>query len=229
MKYEWLLFDLDDTILDFDISERYALEKALLRVGISFQPKHLTIYEKINRKCWDAFEAGSLPQAAINETRFSEFLAALALPETNAIEFGNYYLTQLSEKAVFMEGAEALLDSIYKKYQLGIVTNGLKEVQRPKLKKNKLMHYFKIIVVSDEIGVSKPNTDFFDYAFAEMKFPSKERVLIIGDSLNSDVKGGLNYGIDTCWYNPNKKKNITTKTPTYEINNLNELNRLKII
>ncbi len=229
MKYEWLLFDLDNTILDFDVSEHYALEQTLEQVGVSFQPKHLSIYEKINRKCWDAFEAGTLPQAAINETRFKEFLVALNFPTTNAIEVGNYYLEQLSEKAAFMEGAEALLDMYYQKYQLGIVTNGLKEVQRPKLEKNNLMHYFKIIIVSDEIGVSKPNVDFFDTAFTEMKFPPKEKVLIIGDSLSSDIKGGHNYGIDTCWYNPNKKENKTIIKPTYEINNLNELNRFKII
>jgi len=226
MKYEWLLFDLDNTILDFEVSEHYALEQTLLQVGISFEPRHLKIYEKINRKCWDAFEAGTLPQADINETRFSQFLAALDRPKTNAIELGNYYLEQLSEKAVFMEGADVLLDAHYQKYQLGIVTNGLKEVQRPKLAKNNLMHYFKIIVVSDEIGVSKPNTDFFDYAFTEMKFPSKEKVLIIGDSLNSDIKGGNNYGIDTCWYNPDKKKNTTSIRPTYEINNLKKLNQI---
>lgn len=229
MKYEWILFDLDNTILDFDVSEHYALEQTLLQVGISFQPIHLSIYEKINRKCWDAFEAGTLPQRDINESRFSQFLVALDRPQTDAIELGNYYLEQLSEKAVFMEGADELLDAHYQKYKLGIVTNGLKEVQRPKLEKNNLMHYFEIIVVSDEIGVSKPHVQFFDNAFTEMKFPSKEKVLIIGDSLNSDVKGGNNYGIETCWYNPNKKKNRTNIQPTYEINNLKELNLFEII
>ena len=229
MKYEWLLFDLDDTILDFSASEHYALERTLQRLGISLNPTNFSIYKKNNRKCWDAFEAGTLPQAAINETRFSQFLIALDLPEVNAIELSNYYLQLLSEKAVFMEGAKALLDSYYQEYQLGIVTNGLKEVQRPKLEKNNLAHYFKLIVVSDEIGLAKPHSAFFDYAFAKMKFPPKEKVLIIGDSLNSDIKGGLNYGIDTCWYNPEKKKNTANVLPTYEINNLSDLNRLKII
>ncbi len=229
MKYEWLLFDLDDTILDFDTSEHYALERTLLQLGIVYEPKHLGIYEKINRRCWDEFEAGNLPQAAINETRFSKFLAALNLPTVDAVATGKYYLEQLSEKAAFMDGAELLLESHYEQYKLGIVTNGLKEVQRPKLEKHNLTRYFEIIVVSDEIGVSKPNTEFFDYAFREMKFPPKEEVLIIGDSLNSDIKGGHNYGIDTCWYNPNEKENKTNIKPTYEINHLKELNELKII
>lgn len=229
MKYEWLLFDLDDTILEFAASEHYALKRTLHQVGISFNPTNFSIYEKINRKCWDAFEEGDLLQVDLNETRFSQFLFALNLPTANAKELGNYYLEQLSEKAVFMDGAKGFLEGHYQKYQLGIVTNGLKEVQRPKLEKHNLTHYFKIIVVSDEIGVSKPNIDFFDYAFTEMKFPSKEKVLIIGDSLNSDIRGGHNYGIDTCWYNPNKKENKTAIKPTYEINNLNDLNWLKII
>jgi len=229
MKYEWLLFDLDDTILEFGASEHYALARTLHRVGISFNPTNFNIYEKINRKCWDAFEEGTLSQADLNETRFSQFLGALNLPIGNANELGNYYLEQLSEKAVFMDGAKALLEAHYQKYQLGIVTNGLKEVQRPKLEKHNLTHYFEIIIVSDEIGVSKPNIAFFDYAFKEMKYPPKEKVLIIGDSLNSDIKGGTNYGIDTCWYNPNKKENKRAITPTYEINTLKELSQLEII
>lgn len=229
MKYEWLLFDLDNTILEFAASEHYALERTLHQVGISLNPTNFSIYEKINRRCWDAFEEGTLLQADLNETRFSQFLAALNLPTTNANELGNYYLEQLSEKAVFMDGAKALLEAHYQKYQLGIVTNGLKEVQRPKLEKHNLTHYFEIIVVSDEIGVSKPNADFFEYAFKEMKFPPKEKVLIIGDSLNSDIKGGFNFGIDTCWYNPTKKENGTSTKPTYEITHLNELTQLKII
>lgn len=229
MKYEWLLFDLDDTLLDFSVSEHFALTKSLAKVGINFQTTHLKIYERINRKCWDDFEAGTLPQSAINSTRFSRFLDALNLPNENATDFGNYYLEQLSEKAVYMNGADKLLKEQYGKYKLGIVTNGLKQVQRPKLKKNNLMHYFDMIVVSDEIGVSKPNTAFFDHAFNEMNFPNKEKVLIIGDSLNSDIRGGHNYGIDTCWYNFKKKYNTTDLKPTFEIHDLHQLKLLRII
>lgn len=229
MKYEWLLFDLDDTLLDFSVSEHFALTKSLAKVGIDFQATHLEIYEQINRKCWDDFEAGKLPQSAINNTRFSRFLAAMNLSNENAIDFGNYYLEQLSEKAVYMKGADKLLQEQHGKYKLGIVTNGLKEVQRPKLMKNNLANYFNIIVVSDEIGVSKPNAPFFDYAFKEMKFPNKEKVLIIGDSLNSDIRGGHNYGIDTCWYNFKKKHNQTSLKPTFEIDDLDQLKSRGII
>ena len=229
MKYEWLLFDLDNTLLDFNASEHFALTKVLDQVGVIFQPEHLTVYEKINRACWDAFEKGTLPQSAINETRFSQFLQALGLHNEDSFEVGNYYLDQLSEKAVFMEGAQDLLETQYQKHKLGIVTNGLKQVQRPKLVKAGLTHYFKIIVVSDEIGVSKPQVGFFDYAFREMASPPKEKVLIIGDSINSDIKGGINYGIDTCWYNPLKKENQSEIQPVYEINSLTQLKTLKII
>jgi len=229
MKYEWLLFDLDDTLLDFSVSEHFALTKSLAKVGIDFQATHLEIYEQINRKCWDDFEAGNLPQSAINTTRFSRFLMAMNLPSENATDFGNCYLEQLSEKAVYMKGADKLLQEQYGKYKLGIVTNGLKQVQRPKLMKNNLTHFFNIIVVSDEIGVSKPNAAFFNYAFKEMNFPNKEKVLIIGDSLNSDIKGGYNYGIDTCWYNFKKKYNSTNLKPTFEIDDLDQLKSRGII
>jgi len=229
MKYKWLLFDLDDTLLNFGVSERFALAKVLAKVGINFQTTHLEIYERINRKCWNDFEAGTLPQSAINNTRFSRFLTAMNLPNEHATELGDFYLEQLSEKAVYMKGADKLLEEQFGKYHLGIVTNGLKQVQRPKLLKNNLAHYFNIIVVSDEIGVSKPNAAFFDYTFNKMNFPEKEKVLIIGDSLNSDIRGGHNYGIDTCWYNPKKKQNTLSLKPTFEIDNLSQLKSFEII
>lgn len=229
MKYEWLLFDLDNTLLDFNVSEHYALGKTLQTVGIVFDKSHLSIYEKINRQCWDDFEAGKLPQSEINNLRFSRFLTALNLPNQNARQLGDYYLEQLSEKSVFMEGGENLLKKDAQPYQLGIITNGLKQVQRPKLMKSGLADYFKVIVVSDEIGISKPQPAIFDYAFEKMDFPAKNKVLMIGDSLNSDIQGGINYEIDTCWYNFKQKENTTLIKPTYEINQLRELKTLGII
>jgi len=229
MKYEWLLFDLDNTLLDFNVSEHYALGKVLETVGIVFNETHLSIYEKINRQCWDDFDAGKLPQGAINNLRFSRFLTALNLPNQNATQLGDYYLTQLSEKSVFMEGGEDLLKKHAQAYQLGIITNGLKQVQRPKLMKSGLANYFEIIVVSDEIGISKPQPAIFEYAFEKIGFPDKEKVLMIGDSLNSDIQGGINYGIDTCWYNFKQKENATLIKPTYEIKHLRELKTFGII
>lgn len=229
MKYEWLLFDLDNTLLDFNVSEHYALAKVLQTVDIDFNESNLKIYEKINRQCWDDFEAGNLPQAKLNNLRFSRFLTALNLPNENATQLGDYYLAQLSEKSVFMEGGQILLQEQYEKYQLGIITNGLKQVQRPKLIKSGLVDYFKVIVVSDEIGISKPQPAIFDHTFEKMGFPAKEKVLMIGDSLNSDIQGGINYGIDTCWYNFKDNKNNSTIKPTYEINHLAALKTLGII
>ena len=229
MKYEWLLFDLDNTLLDFNVSEHYALKQVLQTVDLTFNEQHLSIYEKINRQCWDDFEAGKLPQAAINQARFSQFLTALGLPNIDAGQFGNYYLEQLSEKAVFMDGGEILLEAVHSQYQLGIITNGLKQVQRPKLIKSSLADYFEVIVVSDEIGISKPQPAIFDHAFKEITPPAKEKILMIGDSLHSDIQGGNNYGIDTCWYNYKYKENASKIKPTYTINHLGELKTLKII
>jgi len=229
MKYEWLLFDLDDTLLDFHASEHYALGKVLQTVGLVFNQSHLAVYAKINRQCWDDFEAGKLPQDKINNLRFSRFLAALNLPNQDATQLGDYYLEQLTEKAVYMEGGQILLEEHAYPYQLGIITNGLKQVQRPKLIKSGLADYFKVIVVSDEIGMAKPQTAIFDHAFEKMGLPAKEKVLMIGDSLNSDIQGGINYGIDTCWYNFKQKENTTSFKPTYEITHLAALKTLEII
>ncbi len=229
MKYEWLLFDLDNTLLNFNVSEHYALAQALQTVDVIFNESHLKIYEKINRQCWEDFETGELPQAEINNLRFSRFLTALNLPNEDATQLGDYYLEQLSEKAVFMEGGQALLEEQHEKYQLGIITNGLKQVQRSKLIKSGLVDYFEIIVVSDEIGISKPQPAIFEHAFEKMNFPAKEKVLMIGDSLHSDIQGGINYGVDTCWYNFKDNENNSPIKPTYEINHLAALKTLGII
>lgn len=229
MKYEWLLFDLDDTLLDFKVSEHYALGKVLQKIGLVFNKSNLAIYAKINRQCWDDFEAGKLPQAEINNLRFSQFLAALNLPNQAASQLGDYYMEQLTQKAVFMDGGQILLETYARPYLLGIITNGLKQVQRPKLIKSGLADYFKVIVVSDEIGIAKPQPAIFEYAFEKMGFPAKEKVLMIGDSLNSDIQGGINYGIDTCWYNFKQKENRSFFKPTYEITHLQELKTLEII
>ena len=141
----------------------------------------------------------------------------------NPLEMSQTYLSFLVEHSTLWKGAKDLLKQLSPDDQMAGSTNGVKEVQRPRLALTQIDHYFKTIVVSDEIGVAKPQSGFFDYTFEQIQQPPKNRVLVIGDSLNSDMKGGQNYGVDTCWFNPLGKGNLTEVVPTYESRTLRDL------
>ena len=127
-----------------------------------------------------------------------------------------------------MDGAIPLLNSLKPNYGMAVVTNGLKEVKRPQLSRPEIAHYFKAVIISEEIGVAKPHAGFFEHTFNAIGNPDKSKVLIVGDNLNSDIKGGNNYGIDTCWYNIGSIQNDSAIKPTFEIRHLKELTSILI-
>ncbi len=227
MCYEWLFFDLDNTLLDFDRSSKYAFEKAFADFKIPFNSSYYGIYNQINKEHWLAFEQGKISQEVLRTKRFEVFFEAIR-KDCDASDFSACYLSNLASVRFLLDGAMPLLDRFKGQFRLMIITNGLKEVQRPRIKINELEPYFDRIVVSDEIGVAKPHKGFFDYAFNEIGNPSKEKVLVIGDSLSSDIAGGNQYGLDTCWYNPQKKQNKTNHKPTFEIDNLASLETIVV-
>ncbi|MEM1322018.1 MAG: YjjG family noncanonical pyrimidine nucleotidase [Bacteroidota bacterium] len=222
MKYHHLLFDADNTLFDFDRSEQHALRGSIEAKGIPFQAHHLHTYHQINKACWTAFEEGRMTQDELRKERFVQFLEAIEL-KADGEAFGRDYLYRLANTDFLIPGAKALLDRLRGQFRLVMITNGLKEVQRPRLRHTQLGPYFDLIVVSDEIGVSKPHKGFFDYTFQHLGYPEKEQTLVIGDSLSSDIKGGYQYGLNTCWFNPQGKDNASGIQPTYEVNSMSEL------
>ena len=132
----------------------------------------------------------------------------------------------LSAKIFWMDNAKSLIEDWSGQFNMTLVTNGLKEIQRARLAKSDLGKYFHHVVISDEIGVAKPHAGFFDHVFEKIKFPKKDKVMIIGDSLNSDIRGGNDYGIDTCWLNMNGKISPEDNVPTFTIGKLEELHML---
>lgn len=218
-NYQWLLFDADNTLFDFDRSMQQALQDTLEATGVTFDQSFHATYETINTQCWSDFEHGKISKAELRTWRFSLFFEAIRV-ELDADQFATEYLYLLSQMTFLIEGADVLLESLHSEFRLGLVTNGLKEVQRPRLAKSGIQDYFEVIVVSDEIGHAKPHAGFFDYAFQEMRQPDKSEVMIIGDNLNADIRGGLEYGIDACWYNPKLAARENGIEPTYEISKL---------
>lgn len=225
MKYTWLLFDADNTLYDFNKASHLAFAKVTQEKGIVFSEDLYQIYQKENHKVWKAFEDGQIDAIELRPKRFELFFAAAKI-EGDPHHWNKRYLEELINHPILLDGAEALLQQLHGKYKMAIITNGLKEVQRPRFRANEIDQYFETIVVSDEIGVAKPKQAFFDYTFQQIGQPDKSTALVIGDSINSDMKGGINYGLSTCWYNPLEAKSQTAISPKYQIKKLDELHKI---
>ncbi len=224
-NYKWLLFDADHTLFDFDAAAANALKNTFAAFGYPFQPEYAIVYQAINHQIWQAFERGEITAAQLRTRRFELLLEEIGLAES-AAAFSSRYLQFLSEGTQLIEGAEALLAWLNGRFQLALITNGLKDVQRPRLARSTIGHYFNPVIISDEVGVAKPNGRIFDISFAQMGQPAKSDVLIIGDSLSSDITGGIGYGINTCWFNPSRKPYPPDMPITHEIHALSELRLL---
>lgn len=222
MKYKWLLFDADGTLFDFAQAEKTALADTFIFFKYDYNDNYLKVYKKINSKIWDDFEKGKITAEKIKGKRFELLLQQLEI-DHDFNEFAKKYLENLENGTFLIEGAEKLIHNLAPHFKIGLITNGLKKVQRSRLAKSILGNYFEQIIISEEVGYAKPNPKIFEIAFKQMNYPEKNEVLIIGDSLTSDIKGGNNFNIDTCWYNPDKLTPNPGYLINYEIQNLHEL------
>lgn len=217
-----VLFDADDTLLDFRMAEREALKKTLLRVGVAPAEETIALYSGINKAHWEMLERGELTRRQVLVRRFERLYEALGIagdaPATQEI-----YEGFLSAGHYFIEGAEVLLEKLHGKYALYLVSNGNARVQDGRLKSAGIVRYFEKIFISEQIGFDKPRAEFFERCFARMPPYEKGEMLIIGDSLTSDIKGGLNAGIHTCWFNPRHVPGREDILPEYTVDSLAEI------
>lgn len=220
-SYKYFLFDLDNTLFDFGKAEEKSLKLTFEEFQIPYNPESIEAYFDENHKIWQEFEQGLITQDILKSDRFKRFSKRINVP-FDFDRAGDYYLNELSLCTELIDGAEELIKSLHGKYELVLITNGLKVVQRPKIRRSPIGHFFSYVFISEEMGVAKPDPLFFDLVFSELNINNKREVLIIGDSLSSDIAGGCNYGIDTCWFNPEKKNSNDICKPTYEIHALSE-------
>ncbi|MBC8061603.1 MAG: noncanonical pyrimidine nucleotidase, YjjG family [Clostridiaceae bacterium] len=223
MKYQIIIFDADETLFDFKKSEKEALQNTLLEFDIKYDENHhLKVYKAINTAIWKELENGLITQKKLKVERFKRLSDSLNAG-FDEVEFAKSYIKHLSLASFLYDDSMELVESLHKNYRLTIITNGLKDVQDTRIRKSIIAKYFEDIVVSEEVKVSKPDPKIFEHALNNIKHTDKSKVLLVGDSLTSDIQGGLNFGIDTCWFNPSKIVNKTAIKPTYEISNLMEL------
>jgi YjjG family noncanonical pyrimidine nucleotidase len=222
MQYQWIIFDADGTLFDYDQAEYSALHQAFDHFGYEYKPDYLALYRKCNKKLWDAFERGTVTIDKLKVKRFELFLDEIGL-SVNASEFGGQYLHHLSKGTQLLDGAEKVLEDLSGKVGLILMTNGIKEVQRSRLSLSTIKSYFSDIIISDEVGVAKPDKKIFEIALENMSIADKSTILMVGDNLSSDIKGGNDFGIDTCWYNPKQNEIDPDIRATYEVKDFNEL------
>lgn len=223
MKYNVLLFDADNTVLDFDKSEEQALQRAFELCGVKYDTDVLTVYRRNNIAQWQRYERGEISRDEVLLNRFLLTLDELAIKNCNVNKLADEYEKYLHFGFYQIEHAREVLEELQKSCDLYVVSNGVLSIQNSRMKGSGLEKYFLRRFISEEIGVPKPNVEFFNRSFAQIPNLKKSSTLIIGDSLTSDVQGGINAGIDTCWYNPNGAKNNTQIVPSYEISDLRQL------
>ena len=223
MKYDWILFDADNTIYDFQASSEIAFHLSFEDYDIATGDEEYELFRNINFETWKAFEDNEIDHEQIKQIRFKKLFDQLNVKNIDPLKFNGLYFKKIVENPKYMEGAEQLLNNIIGNVQLGLITNGMKEVQRPRLIHSRKLDVFDLVVISGEIGLSKPNKDFFQYAFDRMDGADKEKVLVVGDSLVADVQGAQAYGLEAVWYNPFKVDDKNGIQPDYEINSLEEL------
>lgn len=224
-RYKTLLFDLDDTLLDFRAAENAALESLFNGQGVSLTGETITRYQLLNKNLWQLFEEGKLTKEEVIHTRF-ETLFAECGKEVDGRQMDDEYREYLEQGYQFIDGAEELISSLQGKFGLYIVTNGIARTQLKRLHGSGLYSRLDGVFISERLKAQKPMKAFFEAVFAAIPSFDRHQTLIIGDSFNADIRGGQAAGLDTCWFNPHNLPRPGDIRPTYEIRELQELLQL---
>lgn len=223
MTYKFLLFDLDHTLLDFDTAEDVALTQLLKEEGIEDIQAYKDYYVPMNKTLWKDLEQKKITKQELVNTRFAKLFAHFGI-----IKDGSYlaerYQFFLAQQGQIFSGAIELLDTLTERgYELYAATNGITAIQTGRLAQSGLAPYFNQIFISEQLKTQKPDALFYEKIGQQIDGYSKEKTLMIGDSLTADIQGGNNAGIDTIWYNPHHLENNTQAQPTYEVDSYQDL------
>lgn len=221
---EFLFLDLDDTILDFHKAERIAIARTIRDFGVEPTEEVLVRYHEINKWHWEQLELGKLTRAEVLVNRFQMLFSELGA-DVDAALCARTYEKNLSIGHYFLPGAEEAVARLRKKYRLFLASNGTAVVQKGRLTSANLYRFFEKVFVSQEIGHNKPSKEYFDACFAQIPGFDPEKTMMVGDSLTSDIRGGINAGIATVWVNP-EHKDCGEIRPDYEIEALSQLEGL---
>lgn len=220
-----ILLDIDNTLIDFNECARHSIIKIFNDFNLPYSENVFETFIEENIKIWKRLENGEITKAFLRANRWNIILNKLNIvADGPAIE--ELFEKGIAESAYEVSGATELLEYLHKKHDLYVISNGFRAVQENRLNISGFNKYFSGMFFSEDIGVSKPQKEFFDYCFRGIGYPEKENVILIGDSLSADITGGNNYNIKTIWFNKNNEKCPDNIKPTYIVRTLNEINSI---
>lgn len=218
MKYQWILFDADETLFSFH--SYYGLKTMLKRYGMEFNEQDYEAFQAVNQPLWVAYQNKEINAETLQRTRFE---ALAQKTGQDPLILNRELMDEMAHVSQPLEGVREMLANLHGKVKMGIITNGFNALQQKRLANTHTTHFFDLLVVSETVGVAKPDRQIFDHAFSKMGEIERSKVLMVGDTLASDILGGNLAGIDTCWFNPKGLQNDTDIQPTYEICTMAEL------
>lgn len=222
--YRNLLFDVDDTLLDFKAGELKSLAKTFAQLGVQYTPAIEARYLTVNTGLWQDYEAGEIPREQIFARRFNQVFQQMHI-QADGRQAERVYHKLLAQQAIVGRHVQDTLAAL-QDYHLFVVSNGVETVQHERLTKAGIIDYFDDIFVSDGVGAPKPTLAFFDYVARHVPHFTPQTALIMGDSLTSDIQGGINAKIDQVWYNPTFVPNRRNLAPTYQLNEFSDLTKI---
>lgn len=218
MKYQWILFDADETLFSFD--SYLGLQSMLKRYGVEFSKQDYQAFQAINQPLWVAYQNQEISIEQLQRTRFAKLAEEIG---KDPLVLNQELMVEMAFISKPLPNTVMMLNALYGKVKMGIITNGLSSLQQKRLENTQTAIFFEWVIASETIGVAKPNNQIFEAAFSQMGDFDKEKVLMVGDSLTSDILGAYRVGIDSCWFNPQHKLNETSIKPIYEIHSIEEL------
>ena len=222
-SYEWILFDADETLFEFDALR--GLKLMFSRFGVDFSDADFSEYQQVNKPLWVQYQDGKISATQLQYQRFQTW--AQRLDETPKA-LNSAFLSAMADICAPLDGATNLLNTLRGKVKLGIITNGFTELQQVRLERTGFRDYFDVLIISEQVGVAKPHPDIFEHALSTMGHPSRERVHMVGDNPDSDILGGLNAGLHTCWVNADNKPEPAGIKPYYQVSSLSELESILV-
>lgn len=226
MPYTTVLFDADGTLLDFSRSEDEAVRATMLFAGVQPDDEKVATYSRINDGLWKMLERGEIEKSVLLYRRFELFCEHYGYGGVDARAMAREYMEQLSQRGYMLDGASALLEDLYGKVRMYIVTNGVDFIQRRRYAHSGLDKYFDGLFISGELGFEKPDRRYFEAVESAIPDFDASSTIVVGDSLTSDIKGAVNYSLDSCWYNPGGKINGSAVIPTYTVRDFDGVYRV---